>query len=215
MDQLVSVVRSNSVVDPAFISSFKSWLQNKNYSDATIRNYLVDLGKYLNYINQLPQTISLNPNPEFVKGHILSTDIISLYVSYLSGKTNAPRYLASLNQFCQFAIDQGLISHNPLRSVRADSHIRSSSPSLESLVTLYQQHLIKHNSSPFTVKNYINDLNQYISWLEIQNPPAFQAPSLEKGGLIQNNDNKITNFILRLPFFKGRSRRERSFETRN
>ena len=147
------------------LPAFKLWLQNKHYSDATIRNYLVDLGKYLNYVNRLPQTVSLDPSSR-TDIHILSLDIVSLYVSYLTDKNNSARYLASLNQFCQYAIDQGLISHNPLHSVRADSHIRSSSPTLTSLISLYQQHLTKHKNSPTTIKNYINDLNQYINWLD-------------------------------------------------
>lgn len=145
------------------LPAFKLWLQNKHYSDATIRNYLVDLGKYLNYVNRLPQTVSLDPTTT-TDIHILSPNIISLYVSYLSGKTNSSRYLASLNQFCQFAIDQGLISQNPLKEINKPI----SAPTISTLVSLYQQHLTTHQNSPTTIKNYINDLNQYISWLDTQ-----------------------------------------------
>ena len=144
-----------------YLPQFKLWLKAKSYSDSTARNYLADLGKYLNYVNHLPQTVSLDPSAS--SGiHILSPEIISLYASYLSGKNNASRYLASLNQFCQFALNQHLISQNPLKSL----HKNSSAPNASDLVDLYQQHLTKHNTPVSTIRNYINDLHQYISWLE-------------------------------------------------
>ena len=105
-----------------YLPQFKLWLQEKNYSGNTSRNYLADLGKYLEYVNHLPQSVSLDISQKNVV-HILSPEIIKLYVSYLTGKNNSSRYLASLNQFCQFALDQNLISQNPLK--HQDIDIRS------------------------------------------------------------------------------------------
>ena len=153
-----------------FLPQFKLWIKTKNYSDSTSRNYLADFGKYLNYVNHLPQAVSLDPNtPTGV--HIFSPEIISLYVTYLTGKNNAGRYLASLNLFCQFALDQHLISRNPLKSVlkqkRHPSNL-ATNDNLKNLTSLYQQHLTSHKIAPATIKNYLNDLRQYISWLETQ-----------------------------------------------
>jgi site-specific recombinase XerD len=146
-----------------YLPQFKLWLKAKNYSDSTSRNYLADLGKYLNYVNHLPQSVSLDPNtPSGI--HIFSPDILSLYVSYLSDKNNSSRYLASLNQFCQFAVDQHLVSQNPLKRV----HRIPLTPDISQLVGLYEQHLTKHNTPVSTIRNYVNDLHQYISWLETQ-----------------------------------------------
>jgi site-specific recombinase XerD len=146
-----------------YLPQFKLWLISKNYSESTIRNYLVDLGKYLNYVNSLSESVSLDLSaPSAI--HILSSDIVSGYVSYLSGKNNSSRYLASLNQFCQFALDQHLISANPFKSI----HKTTAVPNASELIGIYQQHLTKHNTPISTVRNYINDLHQYISWLETQ-----------------------------------------------
>ena len=146
-----------------YLPQFKLWLKAKNYSDSTSRNYLADLGKYLNYVNHLPQSVSLDPTSS--SGiHILSPDILSLYVSYLSGKNNSGRYLASLHQFCQFAVDQHLISANPLKNI----HKSPSIPNASELIDLYQQHLTRHHTPISTIRNYINDLHQYINWLETQ-----------------------------------------------
>ena len=143
-----------------YLPQFKIWLQTKGYSSSTSRNYLVDLGKYLNYINHLPQTISLDPTATATP-HLLTPSILNLYVSYLSGKNNASRYLASLNRFRQFALDQHLITQNPLKAI----HRSPSTPSLSELVSLYQQHLTSHHAPSSTIRNYINDLQQYINWL--------------------------------------------------
>jgi site-specific recombinase XerD len=154
-----------------YLPQFKLWLKAKNYSESTSRNYLADLGKYLNYVNHLPQSVSLDPNsPTGI--HIFSPDILSLYVSYLSDKNNSSRYLASLNQFCQFALDQHLISQNPLKSTLKQHHHPdnlASETNLNHLLELYQQHLTNQKISPITIKNYLNDLHQYISWLETRN----------------------------------------------
>jgi site-specific recombinase XerD len=191
-----------------YLPQFKLWLKAKPYSESTSRNYLADLGKYLNYVNHLPQTVSLDPNSSS-DTHIFSPSIISLYITYLSGKNNAGRYLASLNQFCQFAIDQHLISQNPLRSILKQHHHPdnlASETNLNHLLGIYQQQLISQKTAPVTIKNYLNDLHQYISWLETNqnsNPPGSataEPASLEKGG------NKI-NFLNLLPFFKGRCKR--------
>jgi site-specific recombinase XerD len=151
-----------------YLPQFKLWLKAKSYSDSTARNYLADFGKYLNYVNHLPQTVSLDSNsPSGI--HIFSSNILTLYVTYLTGKNNAGRYLASLNQFCQFALDQHLISQNPLKSILKLQHHPDNSGTdhnLDHLIDLYQQHLTNLKSSPVTIKNYVNDLHQYISWLE-------------------------------------------------
>jgi site-specific recombinase XerD len=184
-----------------YLPQFKIWLQTKGYSDSTSRNYLVDLGKYLNYVNRLPQKVSLDipAGPEPVEGHIFSPGILSLYVSYLSDKNNASRYLASLNRFCQFALDQHLISTNPLKNI----HRAPSAPSLSELVSLYEQYLTTHNAPISTIRNYTNDLHQYISWLEInpdRNLPL--TPPLTKGG--EKNRN-FSSIFFNLPFLKGRN----------
>ena len=153
-----------------YLPQFKLWLIAKNYSESTSRNYLADLGKYLNYVNHLPQSISLNPNnPNGI--HIFSPEILSLYVSYLSDKNNSGRYLASLNQFCQFALDQHLISQNPLKSTLKQHHHPdnlATDSNLTHLTKLYEQTLINQKTSPATIKNYLNDLHQYINWLATQ-----------------------------------------------
>lgn len=136
---------------------FRLWLQSKNYSSSTIRNYLMDLNKYL-------------ASP-LVKGGSrgdFDPKNLSSYLSSISSDPNYHRHLSSLNKYFQFALDQKLIDSNPLKkallsTAKADSNTH---PSLESLLLSYQAYLQAHHSSNSTIRNYINDLKQYINWTE-------------------------------------------------
>lgn len=126
--------------------NFKLWLRSQGFNDNTIRNYTADVNKYL----------STTP-----KDQIFNSQHISSHLHQLSAKKNAPRYLASFNKFCQFAKDQNLIANDPVKKTRSLINLK---PEIER----YQSYLIKKNKSPKTVQNYINDLNQFINWLEME-----------------------------------------------
>lgn len=129
------------------LPSFRLWLKNKNYSDSTVRNYLVDVNKYLTTTN----------TP-------FSRQSLTSYLQSISSDTNLPRSLSSLNKFCQFAFSQNLINENPLKPVVKE--VRKPTPiTIDTLINDFKSDLIKHHSSTSTVHNYINDLHQYINWL--------------------------------------------------
>ena len=176
-----------------YLPQFKIWLETKGYSASTSRNYLADLGKYLEYVNHLPQSVSMDVTQNSVV-HILSAEIIKLYVSYLSDKTNNSRYLASLRQFCQFALDQKLISSNPFKGLNKTPH----SPDLTDLVKTYELHLLHHQTPPSTIRNYINDLSQYISWLNLNPNPSL---SLDRARV---SNNLTLKNIFSFPLFSKR-----------
>lgn len=150
------------------LTSFRQWLITRRYSDSTLRNYLADTNRYLFFIqNQKP----------------FSSESISAYFSYISKDPNSKRYLASLNLFCQFALDQQLISHNPLKKFKKQLH-RAPQLTLDSLLQQYQSYLEKHKVAQVTIKNYLNDLKQYFTWLNTKPTPT---PPLKKGGQLKVN----------------------------
>lgn len=134
-----------------YLEIFKLWLKTKNYTPSTIRNYLVDLKKYLLFADN--QNIFLETT-------------FSNYLSQISKENNCQRQLASLNKFCQFAIDQKMISFNPLKKLRSSNQNNISSNSLSSIIQQYQSYLFKKNFTQNSIKNYINDINQYITYYE-------------------------------------------------
>jgi len=133
----------------AIIPAFKSYLHSKNYSISTIRNYIADLGKYFSVF------------PTF------STDSLITFLRQHSASPNYPRTLASLRLFCQFALDQQHLTINPLKNALK---IVSSTPqlNLNQIITEYSKYLTNHHASNSTIKNYINDINQYINWLKLE-----------------------------------------------
>lgn len=128
------------------LNSFKSWLISKNYSNSTIRNYLADLNRYFNFSQSSTK--------------IFSPENVNLYLISIKTDGNKNRYLSSLSKFFHFAIDQQLIKSNPLKK----KYTKPSNSSPENVLNLYQSFLTKKKFSPVTIKNYLNDIQQFINW---------------------------------------------------
>ena len=138
-------------LSPQHLDSYSLWLQNHQYQTNTIRNYLQDLKTFLVYSHSQ-----------------ISFEIISNYFVYLSQKNSSSRYLASLSIFCQFLLDQHLTDTNLFKQVKKQL-ARQPTINEETLLMQYKNYLIKENKSNLTIKNYLNDIRQYLSWLK-QNP---------------------------------------------
>lgn len=135
------------------LTNFKRWLELKNYQPTTVKNYISDQNKYLHF----------TPS-----GILFSSPKISRYISHLATKNNAKRYLASLNKFCQFALDQNLTKKNLYKSalkIQRLSGSRPQTPHINQLLDQFKSQLIRQKRSPSTIRNYINDLHQYINFI--------------------------------------------------
>ena len=131
------------------INSFKQWLTSKSYSPATIRNYLSDLNSFFQF--------SQNSNP-------FLPETISSYLKKINSDSNYRRYLSSLSKFIQFAQDQGLTKTNPLKAA-----LRNKKPTSDEIINQYSEFLTKKNFSNATIKNYLNDIKQFIDWSQNSN----------------------------------------------
>lgn len=148
---------SDGVIPSPTISAFKLYLEAKNYQPTTVKNYIADTNVYLR------SAASQNP---------FSPTILSAYITDLTKKNNAKRYLASLKKFCQFAADQHLCPPNLFKSSLRLSQNKPpsfSSINIDSLLSQFEAHLSHKNRSVSTIKNYLNDLNQYIEFCQKQN----------------------------------------------
>ncbi len=136
---------------------FKSWLIHRNYSASTIKNYLADIGKFETFINiNHPQT----QDP-------FEVSLISNYLSSLTDKLNYKRYLASLKKFCQFALDQKVISANPIRKAlnpNVTDNIKPNQDQSQQLLNQFSLYLKKHHKSASTIRNYQVDIQQFLNW---------------------------------------------------
>ncbi|MDD2224626.1 MAG: site-specific integrase [Candidatus Shapirobacteria bacterium] len=141
------------------IVSYQNWLKSKSYSEATIRNYLADLKKYFLFTNS---------NVDQVTDKIFDQDNLSSYFQNINQDSNYKRFLASLSKFFQFALDQHLISVNPFsKALKVEPEI-----DLEDVIKLYQQQLETKNFSLSTIRNYINDIHQFINWAQNESRPV-------------------------------------------
>lgn len=129
-------------------SSFRSWLISKNYSSSTIRNYLADINKYFSFAGSSATT-----------QNIFSPESVAAYLKSIDSDQNQNRYLSSLSKFFQFAIDQKIISVNPLKKAR-----QVKAPTPDDILLDYQSFLTKKHFSLSTIKNYLNDIQQFIDW---------------------------------------------------
>ena len=126
------------------LDSLKKWLISKNYSSSTIRNYLSDINAYFDFIK--------DSNP-------FSPEIVSSYLQTIKKNSAYSRYLSSLSKFFQFTIDQKIISTNPLKKAQ-----KTKTPTPSDILTDYQSYLSKKHFSSATIKNYLNDIQQFINW---------------------------------------------------
>jgi len=137
-----------SVDNFVILQPFKSWLINKKYSTSTIRNYLSDVNQFF----------------EFTKdSDIFATNTVSLYLKNIAKDSNYSRYVSSLSQFFQFAHNQNLTKINPLKAA-----LKNKKPSEDEIINQYSEYLNKKHFSGSTIKNYLNDIKQFINWSKLK-----------------------------------------------
>lgn len=142
---------SKGDVSNKMTEGFSHWLSAKSYSSSTIRNYLSDINAYINYFR--------NSNLEIRNLGIFSSDVVSSYLQTIQKNPAYSRYLSSLSKFFQYALDQNLIKIDPLKQAQ-----KVKKPSIDDIVANYQSFLTKKNFSTSTIRNYLNDLRQFIDW---------------------------------------------------
>lgn len=133
------------------IRGFNLWLNSKSYSSSTIRNYLSDINRYYQFIENCKLKIE-NSNP-------FSPDSVSAYLATIKSDPNYSRYLSSLSKFFQYALDQNIIKIDPLKQAQ-----KVKKPSTDDILSDYQSFLTKKHFSASTIRNYLNDLRQFIDW---------------------------------------------------
>lgn len=143
------------------ISAYRTWLEHHSYSTQTVRSYLADLNKLLNWASS--RRIFL---PSTNYDAILSKKVLTDYLASIYQENSYSRHLASLKTFCQFALDQNLIPKDIFPADYHPSRKPASTPVSEpsQLLAEYQQWLNQQHASTSTVRNYLTDLKDYLSF---------------------------------------------------
>lgn len=155
------------------INIFKSFLNNEKISKGSIRSYLSDTRQFLGWIiqfligNKIIRCHSdLNSNIyEILK--FINEPVLKTYKEYL-GLNNIPtktinRRFSSLRRFGAFCQDQKWCGTNPFDTLKNIS-LNSSFPEDQYHLGEFKVNLWKDDASKLTIKNYMNDVKQFLSW---------------------------------------------------
>lgn len=151
------------------LDGFQSWLISKSYSPSTIRNYISDINAYIIFFR--------NSKLEIRNLGLFSSDTVSSYLQTIQKNPAYSRYLSSLSKFFQYALDQNLVKFDPLKQAQ-----KVKKTSIDDIISNYQSFLTKKHFSNSTIRNYLNDLRQFIDWsTQTENRPIKgDIPSLSK-----------------------------------
>ena len=141
---------------------FQSWLLNHKYSLSTIKNYIADISKYFEYNKNCK--LKIENLDDF-----LSEKVILPYLVTLTNNSSYKRYLASLNKFCQFALDQKIISSNPITKIRksnSNKYTKTQQTNTNNIKNEFALYLKQQNKSNSTIKNYLVDIGQFLAWAD-------------------------------------------------
>jgi site-specific recombinase XerD len=146
---------------------FRQYLESEKCQPVTIKNYLVDLKHFLNWL------ASKTGVKHQVAGKalfgLLTRETIKEYKTDLNQQKVAQatinRRLSTLRKFCQFGLAQGWLKENEAAQV---NNLPSSQVlTQEKILTEFQKQLEKEKVSRLTVKNYLADLRHFLNWLAL------------------------------------------------
>jgi site-specific recombinase XerD len=141
--------------------NFRRYLTHQQLSAVTVRNYVVDIRHFLDWLKQKTQ----------IDYRIAGRKIFGLFTPETLGEyktdlatSQTPlatinRRLSALRKFGQFARSQGWLGQNFAQQVE-NAH-----PAIN-LSEAFRKHLEKQKISAVTIKNYLSDVRQFLAWLE-------------------------------------------------
>jgi site-specific recombinase XerD len=144
---------------------FKSYLIDKKLSKVSVKNYLSDIRRF--------NLWSAKNKKAGFKQEFFSQYKHYLYLKKTPVKT-INRYLSSLRQFGQFLKAKKIVLKDPtqgLENIEAGNKARRPKKPQAQRVLLdkFKTSLVGQGLSPATIKNYLADINQFLSFLAKEN----------------------------------------------
>jgi len=149
---------------------FKLYLQVQKSSPITVKNYVVDVNHFLEWLAQ-KTGIKYQIVGKAIFGLFTEETLNEYKADQLTQKTplsTLNRRLSALRKFGQFGLQEGWLTENPANKIaNADSDSLSENKDQNVKVLLeFQKQLEKEKVSPITIKNYLSDLRHFLTWLE-------------------------------------------------
>lgn len=166
----------------SLIKVFKCFLDSEKISKGSVRSYTSDVRNFLGWLAFFLEAnhISTSDSPSQLidKGDLkfsllkyVNQKVLSSYKDYLLSN-NTPlktinRRFSSLRRFGQFCKSQNWLSFNPFDTLRNFSQ-NQPFPEDEHHLAEYRNELWKKGASKLTIKNYLNDVKQFLVWSKNQ-----------------------------------------------
>ena len=176
---------------------FTNYLSSCGLNKISIRNYLADLNKFISWFQKF--------TGEKLSETSLQSSHLNLYENYLNSasipETSKRRYLTTVKKFF-FFINSSLLPLNQIPLITSQpqsfitpknqpasfsslsqdfnqlNHSAQTSDVLNELYRNFSAFLISQGLSKVSVRNYLNDLEKFISWFESQYSKNFDISSL-------------------------------------
>jgi site-specific recombinase XerD len=151
------------------INNFKKTLLDNggSASKATVKNYVADVKKFVlwfetTYQRQFPPSA-------------ISKGVIEAYMAEFkaSSPRSAKRYRSSLNKFFNYMVGVNKLPYNPLSASQEDNKNKD-----EWHLKEFKSFLYVSNASPVTIKSYLNDITQFLSWVKEVIPASVKIPGI-------------------------------------
>jgi len=153
---------------------FGLFLKSTGISRVSIKNYLSDLRKFLNWLKNLTvsgDTETLSEESFVIQNFNLSN--LTAYKKYLieitTPEKSLNRSLSALRKFGEFARDQNWLRDNPAKKIsNFQTEAKTQAVKKEkNILKEWETDLELENIADATIKNYINDVRQFINWTGI------------------------------------------------
>lgn len=168
-------------------AQFKNFLEkHSGFSKASVKNYVVDLNHFISWFEKTKGTAF---NPTLVNLEDL-TKFREEKSSTLS-EASLKRHLSSLKKYFHYLKMEGLISQSPLD----DQSTRLGADQDVFRLKDFKNFLYVYNASPLTIKNYVIDVKQFLSWLSEIHPNERSSADLLLG---KANSELIEEYKTRL-----------------
>jgi len=166
---------SNESVDNLLIL-FKKFLVAEKISSGSIRSYLSDVRHFLGWLVLFLQANHILKEAEMNLLPYVNPKVLESYKNYLTGNNvplkTANRRFSALRKFGDFCLSQNWLSLNTFDTLRTISQ-EVPFPEEKWHLGEFRVGLWKNNASKSTIKNYLNDVKQFIGWAERKNNLKF------------------------------------------
>lgn len=147
---------------------FKIYLKTQGVSPVTVKNYLADVNHFFNWLTQktgIRHQVAGNSIFGLFTRETLNEYKTDLRLSETPSST-INRRLSALRKLGQFAKSNGLLPENPAKEVVNTPRQDSSQNLIEGILGNFRKYLEKKQASQITIKNYLSDLRDFLSWVE-------------------------------------------------